>query len=125
MTKQDKRMVLITGVLFIILVLKSLFFDPIKPQQGEAALFQEYALEVAPAVHQPLIFREPLVVYRMVALKHDAQGEDTIIYTHQGEAIEEVALSGSYTGKIRVYLLGILPYQEITIKGGTEEWKQN
>jgi len=125
MSRQDKGMIIITVVLLMILIFKSFYFDPIDAQQGEEALFHQYALEVAPIVHQPLIFRKPIVVYRMTSLKHDPQGENTIIYTFQEEIAEEITLEGTYVGRIKIYLLGVLPYREVTIKGGIDEWKQN
>lgn len=116
-------MVAITLVLLAILILKSLWIDPVSNLEGDMDKYSQFALEVGPKVHNSIFLKPPLIVYRVISVKQgEEEANTTILYklNHEGEYLTE-EIQGSYSAKVRVYFLGIFPYRDIQIKGGLND----
>lgn len=127
MNKRGQAMLIVAIVLGIVLIAKSLWFDPVGGLDGERETYRIYALEVAPLQNPSLLEKWGLLTYRiMFVLQEDEEGITEVMYRNNTseEWITET-LTGQYRAKARAYLLYVLPIKDIHIKGGIEEWKQD
>jgi len=99
MSRRERVYVIAVIVLLVVLVVKSLVFDPVnleEPQKIEFAMWVETKLDEK---YDHFIFDYNIVVHRLVSVKQKEE---------EGEML--------YVGKVRRYLLGVVPFSEQYIK---------
>lgn len=94
MNNKEKVLLLIIIIGFLLLFTKSFFLDEVKNLEGQDLVFKQ---DVSQSIEQT--FNQGIIKYRLIEISKEKK-EDTI----------------RYTGKIRKYLFGFLPYSNIKIK---------
>lgn len=121
MNNQTKLMLVATFFIFTLLVVKSLWVDPISGLEGQAL---EYYNFVENAIHEEYkgMANPPITTMKVVKIYHDPAGEDTIILQRNSgnPDWDEYKLEGKYGARIRFYFLHILPYKQFKVQGGIE-----
>ncbi|GAB6085520.1 hypothetical protein [Alkaliphilus crotonatoxidans] len=121
MDRRAKTLVLATAILFSVLLIKSLWIDPVGNLAGDQNRYGDFALEAAAAVHHPIVLKPPVITYRLIEVSHEAsEGEITKILINEGGNSYLEELEGKYAAKVRIYFLGVFPYRDIKIEGGIE-----
>lgn len=96
LTKIEKFYVRAAIILFLLLVVKSMWIDEYRPStQEEITVYNEYMLEVGD--QNILKYKRIIKIYEMEQEKADKM---------------EAELKYDYRIKIRVYLFGVIPYME-------------
>ncbi|SDL26772.1 hypothetical protein [Natronincola ferrireducens] len=127
MNQRGQAMLIVVVLLGILLIVKSLWFDPVGGLEGEKETYRVFAQEVASLQNTSLLERWGLLTYRvMFVLQEEEEGITEVMYRDNTseEWITEV-LEGQYRAKVRAYLLYTIPMKDIHIKGGIQEWKQH
>ncbi len=121
MNSRAKAMLIATVLLCTLLVTKSLWIDPVGPLEGDYLKYKNYALNIAPYQPGILIVKSPVIDYKVVSVKKISNsGITNITYIDEnGEWVEET-LEGEYKARVRTYLLSVLPFRDIQIRGGKE-----
>jgi len=94
MNNKEKVLLIIIIIGFIGLFSKSYFLDEVKGLKGQDKIFKEDVIE---SIDQA--YNQDIIKYRLIDIKTE----------RKEEAIR-------YTGKIRKYLFGVLPYSDIKIQ---------
>lgn len=122
MDKHSKTMFLVTLLLFVVLLTKSMLIDPVKSRSGEETHYKNFALEIAPDIHKNILLRTGLLTYRIISVQREKEdGTTRVRYSTQtGDMVEET-LKGQYSAKARVYALYIFPFKDFIITGGLKD----
>jgi hypothetical protein len=119
MDKRAKYMLAATAFFLLMLIIKSLWIDPVRNLEGNEEKFMKYAYGAAPSVSQGLLDKTGLLTYRVIkVLKEEKEGITMI--TYQNASTEELVnekLDGVYRAKVRAYILHIIPIKDIQVKG--------
>lgn len=94
MNKKEKVLLLIIIIGFIALFTKSYFLDEVTDLEGQDLIFKN---DVVQSIEQT--FDQGIIKYRLIEISTDER-QETI----------------RYTGKIRKYLFGFLPYSTLKIQ---------
>lgn len=94
MNKKEKVLLLIVVMCFIGLFVKSYFIDGVKDLEDQDKIFKSDVIE---AIDQK--YNQQIIKYRLIDI-----------------TTERKEKSIRYTGKIRKYLFGLLPYSDIKIQ---------
>ncbi|MGV8145239.1 MAG: hypothetical protein ACLKAK_00545 [Alkaliphilus sp.] len=124
MDKRTKTLVLIAIFLFVTLLVKSVWIDPVMDLEGDLLEFKILAEEHAPIKHNNLLYRTGLITYRVTKLERitdgelqeacetckscsDAEGEKNVIEEHD---------KNRWKARVRAYFIYIIPFRDITVK---------
>ncbi|SMP69922.1 hypothetical protein [Anoxynatronum buryatiense] len=122
MKRYDRRMAGIVLVLLLLLSMKSVFLDPVRPSTKILEQYAGFARLAAPLqIGMPPLL-EKLHTFRTISVKQvSEEGNTLILYPVPGEnKLEEVQLTGTYEARVRGYLFFVLPVKQILIEGGLE-----
>ncbi|ABR50571.1 hypothetical protein Amet_4499 [Alkaliphilus metalliredigens QYMF] len=122
MDRRSKSMLIIACILMVLLIGKSLWYDPAGVLEGERGKFQSYASSTAPLENSGLLEKLGLLHYRVLfVLQESDEGTTEISYfDKEMDQQVEVVLEGQYRAKVRAYLFYVIPVKEMQIKGGTK-----
>ncbi|MFZ5966814.1 MAG: hypothetical protein ACOYVK_06535 [Bacillota bacterium] len=123
MKTKEKMWVVLTLVLFIVLISKSLFFDEVKNVSGDEAKFKAFVMKAVEDRYGGFMLEKNLVSYRVVSIEQTStEGESVIEYydPEKGMDVRE-EIPGVYKAKVRGYFLHIIPYKEFGVMSSTEE----
>ncbi len=119
MDKRSRAMLIATAILFVVLMIKSIWIDPAKAAEEEQNHYSKFALEVAPDLHNSLLLKTGLLTYRIIDVERVSQeGVTVVAYTDEEGKMVQEEITGQYSAKARVYLLYIFPYKDFKIEGG-------
>lgn len=126
MNSRIRNMLVITIFFVIILLVKSLWLDPVGQLDGDMKKYHDFVLLNVESSYDSIL--KPIISYRIVDIKQVTADGETIILTKDIENNQWVSetLEGQYRAKIRFYFMHILPYRDtqVQIKGGTENGNQ-
>lgn len=97
LSKHERNMLIVTLILLVLIIIKSLVLDPYKPQNAEEEAFVTFAYEAAEKQFTHEVYDYGIVKLRLVDVKKE------------GDA---------YKGKMRKYAFGIVPYADVIVKEG-------
>lgn len=120
MDKRARNMVIATIVLFMILVVKSLWFDPVENLEGDLEKYKEYAYQTVLYERSGLLGKSGLLTYRVIDVAQESQkGATEVKYQNEiNRKWNTDVLPGQYYAKVRAYVFYILPVKDITVRGG-------
>ncbi len=119
MDKRSRTMLIATVVLFVVLMIKSIWIDPAGINIEEDRHYRNFALEVAPELHNSILLKTGLLTYRITSVaKVSEEGATVVEYTDEEGNVVHEEMAGQYAAKARVYVLYILPYKDFKIEGG-------
>ena len=127
MKRYDRRMAVGVLVLLLLLSMKSIFLDPVKPASTDLEQYAGFARLTAPIQLGMPPLLEKVYTFRTVSVEQVSEtGETLILHPVPGEArLAEIRLSGTYQARVRGYVLLVLPVQQILIEGGLEDYGSN
>ncbi|SET73162.1 hypothetical protein SAMN05660297_03312 [Natronincola peptidivorans] len=127
MEKRGQAMLILAFLLMGLLIVKSLWLDPVGALDEEREKYKAYALTVAPIQNTSLLEKGNLLTYRvMFVVKEKEEGITEVIYEgQQSKEWDSEILEGQYRAKVRAYLLYVIPVKDLRIQGGIEGWKQH
>ncbi len=100
MSRRERGYVIAVVVLLVVLVIKSLVFDPVKLEEASELRFESWVEQKLDEKYDNFLFDYNLVVHRLVSVKEKKEEEEELLYV----------------GKVRRYLLGVVPFSEQYIK---------
>ncbi|NLK73020.1 MAG: hypothetical protein GX285_08390 [Clostridiales bacterium] len=117
MNPREKSMLIVTVMLVIILILKSFIFDEVKNLSGEEKMFKDFVEYSVAQEYDGILQQYNIITYRVFDIFVADETQNTIIRykdPETGEDKEEI-LSVRYTGRVRAYLLGFLPFKQFSV----------
>lgn len=114
MNKREKSYVVIIVILFITLIVKSIFLDGVKTKTKEEEMVKEYVERLIDEKYDNFFTRNGLINFKVVDIKKIDDEGISIIEVKDGNnnGYRQVEISGKYKAKVRKYLFYILPYGE-------------
>lgn len=103
MNRRERGYIIAGVVLLIVLVIKSLVFDPVSLSDPSEVKFAEWVETRLDEEYSGVLFDSRIVVHRLVSVKTREEAGETL-----------------YVGKVRRYLLGVVPISEKYIKEKVE-----
>ncbi len=119
----DKRMIALVVLAGLLLTIKSVVLDPVKPVEADLVRYSGYAALSAPYLGSEVPPPSWLYTYRTIEVEKTGTTGKTIIM-HIDPATQnltEEVLAGTYQARVRGYILWVLPATQITIEGGLAE----
>lgn len=119
----EKRMIALILFLFLGLLVKSVWIDPVKPENNDLMHYSQYAQLAAPFQSGAMIEGWQLYTYRTVFVEQvTTEGETLILYRDPvTEEMREAVLPGQYQARVRGYLLSIFPAKQVRVEGGLSD----
>ena len=110
MNKKNKVMIVLTIMLFIILVTKSLYLDEVNPIEEDEQKFKQFIEKRIEEGKENLglLNKTGLVSFKVVKIQRINDENSQL----SGEGIFE----GKYKAKVRGYLFHIIPYSEFSVE---------
>ncbi|AKL97074.1 hypothetical protein CACET_c36430 [Clostridium aceticum] len=121
MDKRGQAMLIVTILLLVFLIVKSLFFDPVRGLEGDREKYRLFALQVAPSQNISLLERGSLLNYKVIYVFKENEEDNTKIMYKRDEAWITEVLEGGYSAKVRAYILGVIPVKDIYVQGGMQK----
>lgn len=123
MKRYDKRMLLLVIVAVIVLSAKSIWLDPVKPEDENTMRYSRYAVLAAPFQGGKMPPPEGFYTYRTVKVVQPSQEGKTVILEIDPATnrLTEVSLQGEYQARVRAYILYVLPAKHINVEGGVTD----
>lgn len=116
MNAREKSMIIVTFLLLVALVGKSLFFDEVKDLSNQEQQFKAFVDYSVAEKYNGKLQEYNIITYRVFDIfTADDQVRTMIRYKDAtGKEIEKI-LDRRYTARVRAYLLGIFPYKQLAI----------
>lgn len=104
-------------VLFIVLIIKSVFFDEVKNLDEEPQHFKNYVDYILDEKHNSVLNDYYIITYRVY--KIIKQEDNTLTEIKYLDPITnqtvEKTLKAKYIAKVRTYLFGIMPFNQFSV----------
>lgn len=124
MTKREKSMIYVVLILFVVVIIKSLYFDEVKVT-GDQLKFKSFVGEIIrdEERYSGLLIEKGAAIYKVVHIKKMKDGgKSNIRYWNEKEKVwKNETISGQYEAKVRGYLFHVIPYKEFKVRS---EWKE-
>lgn len=117
MNPREKSMLIVTIMLVIILIVKSFVFDEVKNLTAEEQKFKDFVEYSVEEEYNGKLEQYNIITHRVFDIFVADESQKPIIRykdPETGEDFEEI-LSVRYTGRVRAYLLGFLPFKQFSI----------
>lgn len=117
MNPREKSMLIVTVMLVIILIVKSFIFDEVKNLSGEEKMFKDFVEYSVAQEYDGILQQYNIITYRVFDIFVADEAQNPIIRYKDpktGEDKEEI-LSVRYTGRVRAYILGLLPFKQFSV----------
>ncbi len=123
MKRYDKLMLMLMMVAAILLSVKSIWLDPVKPEDENTSRYSQYAVLAAPFHDGKTPPPAGLYTYRTVKVVQPSQEGETVILEIDPATnrLTEISLQGEYQARVRAYILYVLPVKHITVEGGVTD----
>lgn len=123
MKQYDRRMLLLVLMAAMLLSAKSIWLDPVKPQDENLQQYSEYAILAAPFNDGEVPPPPGLYTYRTVKVEQRNKEGETIVLQIDPETnlLKETTLQGEYQARVRAYVLYVLPVKHISVEGGVQD----
>jgi hypothetical protein len=119
MQKKDRLLIILTALLAIILISKSLFLDEIKPNNIDELKFKQFVEKrISDGKDElGLLSKSGIASFRVVNInKISNEGFSKIVYfDEESKEYIESTISGQYEAKVRGYILSVIPYREFSV----------
>lgn len=112
MTMNEKRLVVVTALLLVVLIVKSVVFDP---NLGKLSVEQNEFVEAVTTTMDEMyddkfMYKSTLLIARIVKVQ-DLNADEVAKF----EVEESIELNYHYKAKVRKYFLWVIPIGEITL----------
>lgn len=116
MNAREKSMLIVTLLLLLALIGKSLFFDEVKSLNDQEQQFKAFADYSVAEKYNGKLQQYHIITYRVFDIFTADDKVNTMIrYKDEtGKEIEKI-LDRRYTARVRAYLLGVFPYKQFSI----------
>lgn len=117
MNIREKSMLIVTLLLIVILIGKSVFFDEVKNLSDEEQQFKEFVEYSISEKYNGKLQQYNIVTYKIFDIfTADDKTKTQIAYldSETRQKIEAV-LDVRYTARVRAYFLGFLPYRQFSV----------
>lgn len=118
---REKAMAIVLVILFLSLVVKSLFLDEVKNLSGDEEKFKNFADYAVSEEYKGTLEDTGILSYRVYKLyQMDPNGKTTIRYPDpdDGNLVQET-IQGRYMASVRGYLFWILPIKHFSVTSET------
>lgn len=115
MDKRAKIMIIVAIFLFAILLVKSLWIDPVGALEGELLDFKMLAEEHAPIKHNNLLYRTGLITYRVTRVEWISEEEPSNSCVTCDSCVDSNG-ENRWKARVRAYFVYIIPFRDITVK---------
>jgi len=117
MNAREKSLIIVTALLIIILVAKSLFFDEVRNLTEDEQQFKNFVDYSVSEKYNGKLEQYHIITYRVfdIFIANDQQ-KTSISYKdpQTGQEINET-LDVRYTARVRGYILGFLPFKQLSV----------
>lgn len=107
MNRREKGYTIAVVVLILVLAIKSFVLDPVKLEDPSEIVFAGWVNEKLEEEYDGFLYDNGIVVHRLVSVKIKTENDEEL-----------------YVGKVRRYLLGVLPMSEQYIKENVTVFEQ-
>jgi hypothetical protein len=113
MTINEKRLMIVTGILLLVLIGKSVLIDGNlgSLNEEENQFLQQIQVVLSESTQEKFMYKTTLVRAKVIKIESLSESE----FEKLQEEEQEVVLSFHYKAKVRKYFLWIIPFSEITM----------
>ncbi len=117
LSNRDKSMIIVTIVLVIILIAKSLFFDEVRNLTEDEAIFKEFVRYSVEQEYDGALEASGIIQYRIFDIYMVNPDETSLLRYEDPDTgmMVEKTMDGRYNARVRKVFLWVLPIKEFSV----------